>query len=253
MRYAVFDYYPAPDPEVADTMAGWWCSHWRGRVGLKEDMTDEPLWQTIKDLLTRPGRLLEAGCGTGQWVRFFGKMGCDAVGVDFAPSGLKVGLAANPGLRLIQADFRSLPFDEATFDFVVSFGAVEHDIGGPEQALHEFRRVLKPSGLLMCSVPCLNIQRALALPWTAVRDWLKKREWLRRLAGKTAPFEFYEYMWTPRHYETMLERCGFIVTRLRGYGVAPAPALLRPLGGFLARTSRLHDAHMMIAICRVIG
>ena len=39
----------------------------------------------------------------------------------------------------------------------------------------------------MCSVPCLNIERRILLPFTALRDWLKCRPAIRRLAGKPAP------------------------------------------------------------------
>ena len=81
-------------------MKGVWNSHWRGRKGLKEDLTDEPLWPAVEDFLKVPGRLLEAGCGTGQWVQFLGKLGHNVVGVDYAPSGLRVGRAHNPNLNL---------------------------------------------------------------------------------------------------------------------------------------------------------
>jgi ubiquinone/menaquinone biosynthesis C-methylase UbiE len=111
---------------------------------------------------------LEAGCGTGQWVQFLGKLGHDVVGVDYAPSGLEVGRAHNPNLNLMQADYRNLPFGDESFDYIVSFGAVEHDINGPEDALREFRRVINPNGKLMCSVPCLNFYRTLGYSWLVV-------------------------------------------------------------------------------------
>ena len=77
----------------------------------------------------------------------------------------RIGRTRNPTLRLMQADFRSLPFGDRSFDYVVSFGAVKHDIDGSEKALRESRRVLKPNGKLLCSVPCLNLYRAAGYPW----------------------------------------------------------------------------------------
>jgi len=48
-----------------------------------------------------------------------------------------------------QADVRKLPFDDASFDVIVSSGALHHigrDRADHEQAIHEILRVLKPGG-----------------------------------------------------------------------------------------------------------
>ena len=136
MRFEEYDYQEQAEPYKHLGMDNVWNTHWKGRKGLKEDLSEEPLWPTIRDHLNTPGRLLEAGCGTGQWVQFLGKLGHDVVGVDYALSGLEVGRKHNPDLNLIQADLRNLPFGDESFDYVVSFGAVEHDINGPEASSH---------------------------------------------------------------------------------------------------------------------
>ena len=250
MRFAEYDYQEEGRDDVALGMDHAWDAHWSGRKGLKADLTDEPLWLTIRDELKRLGRILEAGCGTGQWVQFLGTLGHAVVGVDYAASGLAVGRAHNPNLNLIQADFRHLPFEDESFDYVVSFGAVEHDVQGPEDALREFHRVLKPDGKLMCSVPCLNLYRTLGYPWLATRKWLKRRKSLRRLWGKTAPFVFYEYIWSPGEYQRILSRCGFKVLTMCGYGDVLKSGPMRLFDAVPGRVSSLSSAHMMMAICR---
>ncbi len=52
------------------------------------------------------------------------------------------------GLRFMPADANDLPFDDNHFDVVVSWGSLEHIVGGYERALREIRRVLRPDGLL---------------------------------------------------------------------------------------------------------
>ncbi len=68
MKLSEYDYEESSDSERQLQMEEAWDLHWRGRNGLKEDLRDEPLWPTIRDHLRVPGRLPEAGCGTGQWV-----------------------------------------------------------------------------------------------------------------------------------------------------------------------------------------
>ena len=248
MRYASFDYHPAA--ASGDRMQAWWDSHWTGEERLDRDLTQEPLWPTIADVLAQPGLVLEAGCGYGQWVHFLEKRGHTVIGLDYAGSGFAAARRHNAALRLMQADFRRLPFPTNTFDYIVSLGAVEHDGGGPEPALKEFHRALKPSGRLMCSVPCLNVERLMQLPWFVVRDWLKRRPLLRRLKGKSDPFEFYEFLFTPATYRRILEDAGFVVEELRTYGISTKRKALRGFAGGMNRIVPFYNPHMMMAICR---
>jgi SAM-dependent methyltransferase len=248
MKYTQYDYHAAGAD--AEGMAAWWADHWEGRSGVRADLTDQPLWPTIEDIVgRRPGRLLEAGCGVPQWVQFFDQTGHCSIGLDYADSGLIVGRKANPDLRLLRGDFRSLPFADDSFDYIVSFGAVEHDRQGPEPALREFLRVLKPGGVLMCSVPCLNAMRCVGLPWLVLRDWLKRRKWLRRLAGKTAPFEFYQYVWSPASYRRILRSCGFSEADLRPYGKHHLRSVMRAMDKLIEPRFRFFATHMMMAVC----
>ncbi len=249
MKYTQYDYLADCAPE-RDRMASWWSDHWAGRSDLKADMMDEPLWATIEDTLRTPGLLLEAGCGTCQWVPFLERQGHRVLGIDYAASGLRIGKAHQAGMRVCQADFRTLPFRANTFDYVVSFGAVEHDVRGPDAALREFARILAPRGWLMCSVPCLNLRRRAALPWLVVRDWLKRREWLRRIAGKTDPFEFYQYVWSPGTYRGILRRNGLEVVHLRPYGRPQGPPVARAMDRLLGDRLPFFSPHMMMAVCR---
>ena len=250
MRYAEYDYQMTSGSGENATIQETWDSHWRGQKGLKEDLSDEPLWQTIRDHLGIPGRLLEAGCGTGRWVQFLGKLGHEAIGVDYAPSGLEVGRAYNPNLNLIQANCKNLPFNDESFDYIVSLGTIEHDVNGPEESLREFHRVLKPDGKLMCSVPCLNLYRTVGYPWLVVRKWLKCRKTLRFLWGKKVPFVFYEYVWSPGEYKAILERCGFKLLEMRGYGITLSSRYARFCDFVIKRIIPLSSCHMMMAICR---
>lgn len=99
----------------------------------------------------RGQRILEIGCGIGTDLAMFARAGARATGVDLSRGSLtlakkRCGLENLPGY-LIQADAERLPFPDATFDFVYSWGVLHHtpDI---RQALREAIRVCRPGGKL---------------------------------------------------------------------------------------------------------
>lgn len=96
--------------------------------------------------------VLEVGCGTGVLTRLLGRVveGGAVVGVDLAASLLDKAaeLAADvPNVRFQEADARSLPFADETFDIVVFDSTLSH-VPAPEQAVTEAARVLRAGGLM---------------------------------------------------------------------------------------------------------
>lgn len=56
----------------------------------------------------------------------------------------------DPRLRFEPHDGNAIPYPDSHFDVVISWGAMEHIVGGYRKALEEIRRVLKPDGLFFC-------------------------------------------------------------------------------------------------------
>lgn len=65
-----------------------------------------------------PGRLLDVGCGTGAHTTAFRDAGWTVTGVDVSRDMLR--LARARGLDVVEADATALPFEDASFDAVVS-------------------------------------------------------------------------------------------------------------------------------------
>ncbi len=96
--------------------------------------------------------VLEVGCGTGVLTRMLARWPAVAtvVGVDVAPSLLAKArnLAADlPNVTFREADGRSLPSEDEAFDAIVFDSTLTH-VPGPERALAEAFRVLRPLGWL---------------------------------------------------------------------------------------------------------
>ena len=59
-----------------------------------------------------------------------------------------------PGLELVVADGRALPFQEASFDHACSISVLEHiDEPGDVEALRELARVVRPGGRVLVTLP----------------------------------------------------------------------------------------------------
>lgn len=116
----------------------------------------------FNELKLRSGDVvLDAGCGTGRHLRgLAGIPGVKYFGIDTKQEDLDkaaASLTEIPGVeagncQIKKADIRRLPFADDFFDCVICSEVLEH-IPEHEQAIKELVRVLKPTGLLVISVP----------------------------------------------------------------------------------------------------
>jgi ubiquinone/menaquinone biosynthesis C-methylase UbiE len=112
--------------------------------------------------LLRPGsKIVEAGCGIGGWVKIIQSMGHNVVGIDWYDHIVKAARETDPTLNVEQGDILNLRYPDATFDAYISLGVIEHFEEGPQKALKEALRVLKPGGLAVVTVPALTVTRRL--------------------------------------------------------------------------------------------
>lgn len=98
--------------------------------------------------------LLDAGCGTGGTTIRLSEFGGPVFGVDMSRDALQPAVSRGLAGRLAQGSVERLPFGDASFDVVTSFEVVYHaGVANDVAAIQEFRRVLRPGGLLMLRLP----------------------------------------------------------------------------------------------------
>ena len=94
-------------------------------------------------------KYLEVGCGNGTLCKHIArKYRMDVTGVDVASDQIeraRMDAADMPNLRFIVLDATTLPFDDASFDIVLSSGVMHHIREWPD-ALEEIARVMKAGG-----------------------------------------------------------------------------------------------------------
>jgi ubiquinone/menaquinone biosynthesis C-methylase UbiE len=101
-----------------------------------------------------PGlRLLDVGCGTGDYLRVMAPLVApgDAMGIDLSAELVKraelMATGEQPNLSFHVADVYDLPFADASFDRVTATQVMVH-LSHPWTAISEMRRVLVPGGRL---------------------------------------------------------------------------------------------------------
>jgi SAM-dependent methyltransferase len=96
---------------------------------------------------THPSRVLEVGCGMGQFAeRVARETSAEVVATDLSPR--MVELAASRGLDARLADVQALPFADGEFDCAVANAMLYH-VPDLDRSLAELRRVLEPGGRLV--------------------------------------------------------------------------------------------------------
>lgn len=153
-------------------------------------------------------QLLDIGCGTGANLPMLknavGKTG-NLTAMDFSPLALEFAQShpESKGVCLLQGDALHLPFRDQSFHVLTMLDVLEH-LRDDKRALSEVRRVLKPSGALVFSVPAYQHL------WSAHDEALHH-------------FRRYEY----RSLQRLLHKSGFMVYRL-----SFAMSLMPPIAWF---------------------
>ena len=88
----------------------------------------------------RRGNVLEAGCGTGHWIRFFRQSEIDVIGLDPSEEMLKVARTRLADARLIRARAEALPWPAGSFARIFCVNALHH-VADPAAFFREARRV----------------------------------------------------------------------------------------------------------------
>jgi SAM-dependent methyltransferase len=105
----------------------------------------------LDEQLGRPAMVLEAGCGTGQLANFLGMgWGRTVIGADLCLNSLRLAKSFRDrcsiaNVQFVQMNLFRPPFEDGTFDLVISNGVLHHT-SDPEGGFHSIARKLKPGG-----------------------------------------------------------------------------------------------------------
>ena len=117
----------------------------------------ERQWKSIIDGIVEPDMaVLDIGCGSGDLSILAASRGATLTCADGSSEMLAAARNNLTGngfdARMVEADVRDLPFKVGEFQFVIASSLLEY-VTPLDCALNEIHRILRPDGLLACSVP----------------------------------------------------------------------------------------------------
>lgn len=119
-------------------------------VGTRQQVHPDDLALIGRHLSSRPGRVLDLGCGPGHLTDYLRSLGVDATGIDLVPEFITHAKATHPQGRYELGSMRSLDVEDHSVTGILAWYSLIHlppsDLDG---VLTEFRRVLAPAGTLV--------------------------------------------------------------------------------------------------------
>ena len=199
----------APSDHETEFVENYWTQVWEREGGPKGSIKRIPrqdeyrLMTPYLSTLSKGARILDGGCGLGDWVLTLSQMGYDLVGVDLSRRTVEKLQERYPKVPFFSGDIRETEFLDNSFDAYYSWGVFEHFESGPQACLAEAWRLLKPEGLLFISVPLDNLRHSLL-------GSLSKPK-----SSNVGELRFYQYRFTRAELAKEINMAGFEVLSVR--------------------------------------
>ena len=120
--------------------------------------------QTLRDWvrhnkLPSKSKVLEVGCATGTLTRYISSLKHDSTGVDLSERMITVAQKNNPDIPFHIADVNKLPFEDESFDSVIT-ASLLNIVTDKESAVKQMIRVCKNGGTISILVPLVGFNDA---------------------------------------------------------------------------------------------
>jgi SAM-dependent methyltransferase len=122
---------------------------------------DAELLERLDGLEAKHRQAVDLGCGCGRHVLALAQLGWRVTGVDWSEEALSQArrlLAEHEQVATyVKADFRRPPLDSGRYSLAVATNALQHsDRAGIRRSIGEIKRLLKPGGLAILSLPAMS-------------------------------------------------------------------------------------------------
>ncbi len=214
-------------PAVEDEPS--WLRRWNRRYSLNK------LCRFVEKVKPEGGRLLDVGCGTGNFLAQMQKRGAwEVYGLDTSQKAVEYA-KRRLQLPVFCGVLENANHSSASFDAVTLWNVLEH-LHNPLQTLSEVRRILRPDGVLALSVPnggCLDA-------------CLFGSHWI----GLDPPRHLYTF--TRKTLAQLLERTGFRLFEVR-YITGSYHSFVTSVQLCIQNSRLIPNETMRRALCRLVS
>jgi len=135
-----------------DLLADGYDNWYAGRRGAMYDRLEKKLITHLLPAGAEGKKLLEVGCGTGHWCRFFSEYGFEVTGLDVSERMINAALQKGiPNVSFHIADGHLLPFADDSFDLTAAITTLEF-VRDAEAVLREMIRCTRKTGMVLLGV-----------------------------------------------------------------------------------------------------
>jgi methionine biosynthesis protein MetW len=189
-------------------------TYWRSEGW--ETSTPQKLARLFERYVETTDACIDIGCGDGGTSGpALQRRAASYVGVDISASALQMARERGLDVRHIE-DAAGLPFEDGAFGVAVCVEVLEH-LFEPQAALAEIRRVLRPGGRLIVTVPNVAHWRN-RLDFALLGRWNPRGDHL----SPTQPWrDPHVRFFTVRTLPRLVENCGFSVLERGGFTEQP--------------------------------
>ena len=198
------------DQDQTEFIEQYWENIWQEQGGVQKSDTrisrreEYRIMASFLRLLPENARLLDGGCGRGEWTIHFARSGYAVLGMDIVSATIESLQELFPDVDFMVGDIRNTGLESGSFDGVFSWGVFEHFEEGMQPCIREAYRLLKPGGFLFLSVPHDNLRHALR----SVRD-------CKSADLNEDNMRFYQWRFTKKELSIELRLGGFDVLEVR--------------------------------------
>lgn len=173
------------------------------------------------------GRLLDVGCGSGDFLRCMREAGFEVNGIEPSATGSSYARETH-GIEVFHGMLEDYlaGTNRSPFDVVSLLNVLEH-LRDPKQMLLQLRDLIKPNGILAVVVPDARFHDFVGRFRAAMG--IGDPYWLERSHSVLSGFKLPDHLssFQPRTISFLLEQCGFEVLRAENAPVVLNPNLFR--------------------------
>lgn len=141
----------------------------------------------MRNLPAPPARVLDVGCAGSFFPLLLAAFGYETYGMDIREYAI-INKIKFENFVFVKEDIRNNSFPDNYFDAISAISTIEHiglsgrygtdeDLGGDKKALLEMKRIIKPAGSILVTVPFGRAQ--IIRPYNKIYDG----DWIRRIIG----------------------------------------------------------------------